>query len=91
MIAAMLTAFALSLLWLVVVAVLLGWVLRGFNRYLDSRMADDVLEDWEMQLALVDSPEQREQARLTPPPHVVEAMVNRVPKGLTAALLPSRR
>ena len=90
MFAAMMTALALSLLWLVVVAVLLGWVLLGFNRYLDSRMAADVLRDWEMQLALLE-PKQREDARLTPPPHVVEAMVSRVPNGLAGALFSSGR
>jgi hypothetical protein len=78
-----------SVLWLGAVGVALGFVLRGFNRYLDSRMADDVLKDWAMQLELLD-PEEREHARLTPPPHVVEAMVNLVPKGLTGALLASR-
>lgn len=88
--AALLIALALSALWLAAAGVILGFLLLGFNRYLDSRMADDVLNDWEKHLELLD-PDERAHARLNPPPHVVEAMVTRVPKGLTGALLPSRR
>jgi len=88
--AALLLAFVLSALWLVVVAVVLGFLMLGFNRYLESRVADDVLKDWELHLELLE-PDERDVERLTPPPHVVEAMVSRVPKGLTGALIPSRR
>ena len=88
--AAMLPALALSVLWIVLVGAVLAFLMLGFNRYLESRMADDVLRDWELHLASLE-PDGRDAERLTPPPHVIEALVSRVPQGLTGAMLPSRR
>ena len=72
----------------VLVAVVVGVMLLSGRRF-DNLTADDVLTDWEMQLALLE-PEQREHARLTPPIEVVAAMVRSRPTGWSAAL-PRRR
>lgn len=82
-------ALVLTFAWLVVlVAVAVGVKLLS-NRRLDHLTADDVLTDWEIQLALLE-PEQRELARLSPPAEVVAAMVRRRPTGWLAALAPRR-
>jgi hypothetical protein len=51
----------------------------------DDLTADVVLNDWEMQLALLE-PDQRELARLSPPVEVVAAMARSRPTGWSAAL-----
>lgn len=83
-------AVVLSLASMVATTAILSLIMFSGLRRLDNLTADDVLQDWDMQLALL-APEQREQARLTPPAEVVSAMVRRTPQSWSAARAIARR
>jgi len=68
------TVFAGTLLML---AAIFRWQVRRYNK----TVATDLLNDWKMQLELLDT-EGRKRALLSPPPNVVAAMVSLPAAGL---------
>jgi hypothetical protein len=83
-------AVVLSVASMVATTAILSLVMFSGLRRLDNLTADDVLRDWDMQLALL-APEQRERARLMPPAEVISAMVRRTPRRWSAARAIARR